>query len=337
MSNQLIYAMSTKSIMKIDEFNEIFKIAYLSDNSDDSITEDINTRLQVIRTLDSLGYCEFDFDKRIVYMCRPSLVLLPSSGLLKAVLVGAKTPDLIKRIKGIIKSRQNVASFDYLVQNKTNIKIPSLPLIKAINIGTLIEIADKAGISYDFEEPIAWKLANFSSSLDEIERSLAFKERVEPEWKQRIFMTDKLIFFKRIKGMKTDNMLMEYKNPITKQLIHWFWSGKRVAEVERDWGRFLALSHNNQNILAYDDKLFRLVVPITVPLPIIIARAIALCDGKVPFIAKIGSRISSIPLGHLVYIYDGVPPAIAILISEKLGQKIHISSLIDRKDGMLYA
>jgi len=337
MSKELIYAMSTKSSMKIDEFNEIFKIAYLSESFDDNITEDINTRLQVIRTLDSLGYCEFNFDDRTVHMCKPSLVLLPGCGVPKVVLVGARTPDLIRKLKETIEKRKDVASFDYLIQSNTNINIPSLPLVKAININILKEIATETDISYDVDEPAAWKLANFSSSLDEIKRSLVFIERVEPEWKQRIFMTDKLIFFKKSEMIKTDNILVEYKNPITKQLKHWFWSGKRATEVERDWGRFLALTYHDQNILLYDNKLFKLAVPVTIPLPCIIARAIALCEGKVPFLAKTGSKIGSIPFGHLVHIYSGIPPAIALLISKKLGQKINITSLINCKDGMLYA
>ncbi len=134
MSNQLIYAMSTKGSLKIDEFNEIFTMVYSLSSIGDEVIADINMRLQVIRTLDSLGYCEFDFDKRMVYMCKPSLILLPTFGLPKAVLVGARTPALAKKLRRAVEKRQDKALLVSLVQGRTNINIPPLPCIEAIDI-----------------------------------------------------------------------------------------------------------------------------------------------------------------------------------------------------------
>ena len=338
MSNQLIYAMSTKGSLKIDEFNEIFTMVYSLSSIGDEVIADINMRLQVIRTLDSLGYCEFDFDKRMVYMCKPSLILLPTFGLPKAVLVGARTPALAKKLRRAVEKRQDKALLVSLVQGRTNINIPPLPCIEAIDIDILKEIATETAISCDVEEPIAWRLANFSSSLDEIKRSLLFEERVEPNWKQRVFMSHRLMFLSESKEMKTDNILVEYRNPVDKQLMHWFWNGTCAAEVERDWGRYLALASIDLNVLLYDEKLYKLIVPVTVPLPCLIARSIVLCEGKVPVIAKTGlKKLGSIPPGHPVHIYSGVTPAIAELISKKLGQEITFASFIIGKDGVLYA
>lgn len=338
MSKKLIYAMSTKGCLRIDEFNEIFKMVYPPDSLDNEVPTDIDIRLQVIRTLDSLGYCEFDFDKRMVYMCKPTLILLPTCGLPKAVLVGARTPGLVKKLRIAVEKRQDKALFTSLVQGRTNINIPTLPCIEAVDAETLKEIAIETAVSCDVEEPIAWRLANFSSSLDEIKRSLLFEERVEPNWKQRAFMCHKLMFLSKLEEVKTDNILVEYRNPVDKQLRHWFWNGTCAAEVERDWGRYLALASIDLNVLLYDEKLYKLAVPVTVPLPCLIARAIALCEGKAPVLAKTGSKkLASIPPGHPIHVYSGVTPAIARLISMKLGQEIVFANFVLGKDGVLYA
>ena len=68
MSDQLIYAMSTKTSFSLERFNDIFRKVYLPGHlQDDEL--DYDMRRQVIRLLDSLGYCEFDFGRRTVHMC----------------------------------------------------------------------------------------------------------------------------------------------------------------------------------------------------------------------------------------------------------------------------
>ena len=100
MSEQLIYALSTLGELGLAKFNDIFKRLYLPEDDKDY---DYNMRHQTIRYLESLGYCEFDYDQRRVFMCPPALVLLPSFGLPKALLTGARTPKFIASIKKSVK------------------------------------------------------------------------------------------------------------------------------------------------------------------------------------------------------------------------------------------
>ena len=92
MSNELIYAMSTLGEIKLEDFYALLNSITIAEiREEESLGMDF--RQHIIRLLDSLGYCEFDFEKRKVFMCPPSLVRLPSPGLPKAVLVGARNPS----------------------------------------------------------------------------------------------------------------------------------------------------------------------------------------------------------------------------------------------------
>jgi hypothetical protein len=189
----------------------------------------------------------------------------------------------------------------------------------------LEEMANELKIYFYKEGPASWRLANFSSSIREVKRSLVFEKRVEPGWKRRIFMKNMLFFSKKKKEWANGQTLVEYTNRIDKQLRHWLWDGAEAAEVERDWGRYLALADSGLKILLYDRKLCRMAVPLTVPLPCILARALVMCSGMAPTLARTPlKRLGDIPPGCHLQIYSSVTPAIASLISEKLGQKLII-------------
>lgn len=337
MYEKLVYAMSTKGTLKMDQFYQLFRMVYFPSLAENEEISEIDIRRQIIRILDSLGYCEFDFDSRIVFMCEPALILLPVFGLPKTLLVGARTPSLVQNIKMAVKKRHNKARFIYSSQGGTDIPIPSSLIIEATCIETVQDIAQEAGITCDVEGPAAWDLANISTSLDDIKKSLVFTGRHEPNWKRRIFVESKLSFSAYHELTNEGYVLAEYKNPVDQQLRHWIWDGSLAAETTRDWGRYIVLADKNVNILMYDEKLHSLAVPATVPLPCLLARAAALSSGTPPSHAVVGSDNLPVPMGLSVHLYSGVPPFIASLIAHKLCQKLACKSFELYKRGMLYA
>lgn len=332
MSEPLIYAMSTKGELKIEQFNEIFKTVYLPSVELREEEVDIN---QVIRLLDSLGYCEFDFKSRAVFMCPPCLALLPVYGLPKAVLTGARTPALIAKIKAAVKIRKEKAVCIFTVQRNKNINIPASIIIEAVDISTIEDIGREAGIACRLERPAAWDLANVSSSLDEIKKSLRFEKMEELNWTRRIFDPVKLAFSRNGEGTE-GNKFVKYKNPVTQQPLYWLWENGNAAEVDLDWGRYLALASSGINVLLYDKDHYKLAVPAYVPLPCLLARTITMCTGMAPMIIRTEEKIEAIPADYPMHIYSGVPPVIARLIAGKLGQKIVEENLENQKGGVIY-
>jgi len=337
MSNTLVYAMSANASMKLEWFNEIFRHVYLpyGDQKDEQI--DVDARQQVIRILDSLGYCEFDFDNRMVHMCKPSLVLLPEFGLPKALLVGARTPQLEKKLKASVKERRRKAILDHLQHSWNNTGIPTGLCIQAMDKTIIQEIADEAGIDCDVTTPAAWRLADMSATLDEVKYELNFEKRVEPGWNKRAFNIERLMF-SSYTSEDSSQCLVEYRNPITKQLYHWIWNGDDAAEINRDWGRYTVLANSGRRIVMFDEKQFKMAVPVTVPLPCLLARAMALCSGTPPStVTSCKKNIGAIPPEHPLQVYSGVTPEIAQLIAGKLNQKLLYTSLAVDKKGVLHA
>jgi hypothetical protein len=328
MSEQLIYAMSTNENMKISDFNKYFRETYQSEYPE--LFESLNLRHQMIRTLDSLGYCEFDYDKNMVYMCRPSLVLLPLCGLPKAMLVGARTPHFIDRLKNFVRELNGDAILFYHHHPKTYINIPPVIYIEANSIENIEHIANKMKIECHTKTPASWELANFSSSINQMKKKINFEHRTEPNWLKKTFDSRLLHFSRSISDNSDSISFVSYRNPTNQQLYHLLWMEDEAAEIERDWGRYFMLSQLHRNILFYDEKSYQLAVPATVPLPCILARAIAMCNGTTPKLELHRNlEYNQVPLNHPILIYSGVTPTIASLVGKKIDQKLTAVSFED--------
>jgi len=337
MSDTLIYAMSTRGSMKLEQFNELFRRVYFPSLEQVEESVEVDVRRQIVRILDSLGYCEFDFDGRMVYMCKPVLILLPVFGLPKAALVGARSPALIKKLKAAVKARRNKAVLKYMQHSGVNAAIPAALCIEAMDVETIHEIAGDVRIACETSWPAAWALTNISSSLNDIRQSLSFESRAEPNWKRRVFSKERLVFSGYSKD-SAPSFLAEYKDPVTQQLHHWLWKDGSAAPVGRDWGRYLFLADEGVNILLYDEKLQKLAVPVTVPLPCILARAVSLCTGTAPSLAvTCPKRIGGVPPGHSIQIYSGIANVIVKLVASKLCQKLIYTRFEIDRGGVLYA
>jgi hypothetical protein len=326
MSEQLIYALSSLGQVTLDHYNELFRMLYLPVCGVIENETEINHRGQVGRTLESLGYLEIDYGLRKVFVCPPALVMLPSRGLPKALLTGARTPALLKKLKKVIDKNKKMVKMHRGCQSRKWISLPDVFWVEAADIDSLKNVASESEIIFDSDIPAAWKMANSSVSIRDIESELVFTARKDIEWKKRIFSTEQLRF-SYSKGDTGDYQLAEYTHPFTQQRMHWIWDKGQASETGRDWGRYLILKHTGKNILIYDEAKEYLGVPLTVPLPGILARAAALSSGKAPLISKINCEKFKMPTDVLFYLYQDIPEVLAKIITEKVGQKIILTKI----------
>ncbi|NTU49387.1 MAG: hypothetical protein HGA87_00575 [Desulfobulbaceae bacterium] len=314
MSEHLVYAMSTLGETSIVKFNDIFKrLSPAVDERD----HDYNVRFQTVRYLDALGYCEFDYDGRRVFMCPPALVLLPSFGLPRALLTGARTPGLVEKIKASVKNRKNNAVFQRFKQKNPDLDLPDVTVIEATDLEVLKAIALENGTCLNSDRPAAWDLATHSASVDSIESGLHFESKTEINWARRDFNIQRLAFSQSNEA--SAYRLSEYINPDNQQRKHWIWNGAMAAEVARDWGRYIALKQADKKILIYDEETQELLVPLRVPLPCLLARSATLCSGMAPVIQK-NAACKEVPDDCSMQIYSDVPSEIAAIILAKTGQ-----------------
>ena len=100
-SDRLLYILSAKLDLSWTAFKSAFAALYPSIASvRDLEKQNINNkRLEVVRSLESLGHCDFDFTGNRVYVAPPALVRLPCAGFPQAVLAGARSPQTLEQIK----------------------------------------------------------------------------------------------------------------------------------------------------------------------------------------------------------------------------------------------
>jgi hypothetical protein len=290
-------------------------------------------RPQVIRLLDALGHCEFDYEGRHVWACPPSLAILPGPGLSQGVLTGARTPALESLIKAEIKKRSAEASIRRTPQSFGSVPLPSVITLSAISSELLDQIARAAGLQCTSSQPAAWRLAAFSASLAEVRESLTFTSREDLNWSKRTFNADELSF--RRGQNPAVYRLVEYKNPADQQRQHWLWDGAKAAEVDRDWGRFMVLRNEAKRVLLYDAKRHRAAVPSTTALPPILARALTLCSGRAPRPYSLGANSIGLPAGRQFHVYSGVPQHIIDHAAQKLGQTLISMSCNDGESKLI--
>jgi hypothetical protein len=323
--------------MSINKFNATFDALCQPAGISSKEVDLNNIRRQTIRYLDSLGHCEFDFDsdRRQVFACPPVLVALPPYGLPKAVLTGARTPSMVRKIKDFVKGNHNSVSHSSTLQRSEHPLLPSAIYIEAVDHEYLQKVAQAAQIGCHLTAPAAWSLVNFSAGIENVGYKLVYEDRADINWLKRTFSTDALTFSK---SHNTENVqgLVEYTNPQSQQKRHWIWDGNQSAEVGRDWGRYMILADKGVDVLLYDERRHQLAVPSTVPLPHFLARAAALCTGLAPATLHMGEQsIGGMPAGRPVDIYCAVPPPVATMISEKLSQNLIYHSTVPDSSGVI--
>ena len=310
-SEIILNTVSSLGKIRIEKFNDLFDTVW----NKSSITDDgfVFLRGQALRFLDALGHADYDYDKRHIFVCDPLLVLLPTSGLPKALLTGSRTSHFIKILKNTVSNNRKNVALNFRPQSFMEDLLPCAVYLEAISKETLKTIAVSLDINYQLDFPASWLILSFSDGISDIKKKLEFTSYDEINWQQKVFSPKSLIFTNtRItnSGMR----LVEYTNRVSHQKMHWLRKDDLKANVNRDWGRYILLSEMGVNVLYYDSKKYILAVPLTVPLPVLIARAITLCSGLVPRVNKINDR------DYLIY--SSIDPNLASNVSEKLGQTL---------------
>lgn len=336
MPERLLYSISTRGKMTFSNFDAAFSTIYSQVFK--TYPEDISftyLKFQTLRFLDALGHCDFDFERRYVYACLPTFVLVPSFGLQKGLLTGARNIDLIKRIKKIATDNKNSIRFYSVPQKIRQALLPQAIYLEVTDKEILNKSLLSIGVNLSIDEPAAWCLINFSADVSEIMKNLSFSAMEEPDWPKRTFSIANLSFNKYF-SEHAEIRFVEYTNPTDQQRLHWLWHKDKAAELDRDWGRFLSLHEHNINVLLYDFKRFLLAVPSTIPLPRLISRALTLCTGLAPSNAILKDQpISTLPEDCHLNIYEAVVPQIAEMVSMKLGQGLINYNIAVDENGVL--
>jgi len=326
--DQLLHTISTLGRISLDKFYSAYdEIQTFEQEKTGNGLRNRNIKRTAIRLLDSLGHCEFDFEKRLVYACPPALVSLPSSGLPNAVLTGARTPSLINEIVEFIKNKKDSMSYRNVKQETKRYLLPSTIFIDAVDQSLLESLAESANIEHKLDVPAAWSFANFSAAIEDVKKSLIFEGIEDLTWSSKTFSQDEFCFSKHNNSHPPQGLVC-YTNPYNQQPYHLIWDEGLASKVDRYWGRYIILAKNNVCVLLYDSRHNLLAVPSGVPLPRILGKAVILCSGLAPESIELSeASTKDLPRGLAMDVYRAVPPSIARLISEKLSQDLILCNI----------
>jgi hypothetical protein len=322
-SDQLLYVVSAKNEMSWASFKEAFNYLYtLQVDSIDRERDGIKSkRFQTVRALDALGHCDFDFNENKVYAAPPVLVRLPCAGFPQAILTGARSPQTIEKLSDACKSIGHHINLEVTEQPGEFVLVPRRVAVQAEDVGELEAIAKSLGIAF-METPSAWSLLHFAASVDDYSATLQWSN--DPElttWKRQTFDPNSLQF---LSLQETDIRLSQYSHPSRNIQTHYLWQDGRCTEIDRDWGRYVVLKALRRNVLVYDQRRFIMAVPIGAKLPGLLERVLTLCSG---YVATFVERLPFSPEIRGFNLFRAIPPQIAEMTVNKLGQTVSIHSL----------
>jgi len=326
MNNRLLEVISSKGKMSLEEYDKAFNYLY-----SDFVNNDVDIkfiRRAVLRFMEELGHCEVDYQQRRLYCCEPALVLLPGAGLRRAVLAGGRSSEYIAELRRTQNEFGKNISLEINQQSISNVPFPSLMRLEASSHEILVQFSKKIGIRTNDKAPASWVLAHTSGSVEEYEQTLSFDSYLDLNWFSRLFDIQSLCFTTRA-NINPPEKVIEYTNPTNQQKLHRWVRKDRMANVDREWGRYLALKYNNVDVLFYNERTNLLAIPAYAPLPRLLARTAAMCSGEIPkrLLIKLQS-IEEMPYD----IYAGVTKAIAALIAKKVSQRLIIKRTLTITD-----
>lgn len=331
-SDILLYALSTKQEMSWTTFKKAF--SELSKRGLDShsleLEETRKFRNQTRRYLSALAHCEFIFNesKGQVYGCPPTLARIPSLGFPQAILTGVRfsSGDASRTQESVEKLQQHCKSKGInLEQTKQPGKLSLIPTriaLQAEDISELQQLANSLNFTF-LDNPPAWSVSYFSGSLQDYQQSLTWSQQRELNWEKQEFNLKNFAF--QNNSLNSRISLRQYTHPKKSTKVYYLWKSQENVEVDLAWGKYLVFQEINKNIITYDAKKFLLAVPISAKLPKLLDRALTLCSGYIPkFVEKIPKIDKNI---YGFDIYQSVPPQIAQITSQKLGQTLNQKSL----------
>lgn len=298
-----------------DAFDALHSRALLSTSALDEPVGSIRRRS--LRLLSELAHAEaLPHGASTAVAASPTvLARVPQAGLPRAVLAGSRDLGAAELLRQTCKPFRYDATVVVEVQPHSGGYAPTAIAVDATEEAILQRVADCAGIRFA-RQPPAWRILGVSASVAEYEALLSWTSDPDPDWPRKDFNTSMLAF--RFDHHEAPTRLSLFTDPVTHRQVDRIWRDGRVANNrDRDWGRWLYLRYFGRDVVLFDCNGQAVGVPVTVPLPRLLARALTLFSGIAPR-RQPHPRDPSLE----VDVYAGVPKEAAELVADKVGQHL---------------
>ena len=318
-AQNMLYVLSARHTMRWSAYKTafdelIFDVAISRGWSPDDVRR---VRRSLVRVLQSLGHTELvEQDNGLeVTVAPPALVRLPIAGQAIAVLAGWRSPSMLGQLRQISLDSKLCVEFSNEQANSDTHLQPSRWLIRACKHEQLNTVASRLGIE-DTLRPPACALGAMAPSIAQHLDSL--------EWGALRDIPPGALSF----DLASLRFLHDYRRdaatglwripvPTSARHRHVIRLGGRQAFVQLDYGRWALAAHHGRRMCFYDARTFSLSAPAALPLPVLLARAAALCSGRMPrSVESNGPEEQSSQATRLEYI--DIPPLLGRQLLAKL-------------------
>ncbi len=272
----------------------------------------------LLQSLQALGHCDVTYSDTgsVIEITPACLCRLPLAGLPKAVLVGARCLETCRQVVDTAKTTGGQVTVTVMKRPGPLGLLPDTVVVEAISEKALSEFGGTLGVAY-LPVPPAWTIINWCGALPEVLEQLKYTYASSLNWPRYDYSAASLEFART--PSNSFPRFSRYRNPVTGLPLHLFFLHDSGAEVDPCWGKYMLLHLLKAAVSVYDDRRFALYVPVTAPLPALIARAVCLCSGQPPTHLKRDGLLPHISCSHWL-VFSGVPPQIAMTAMAKAGQ-----------------
>lgn len=316
--NRLLYVISACGSMTWAHYCEAFDFLAGSSSGRSRSMEGTATHSGLLQCLQALGHCDahYEMGESAIAVAPPALARLPRSGLPVAVLTGARCPRTHSQMAEAAQACGRAVKLTFERRPGPLGLLPDTILVTAESESAMARFCEDLDLRYAAIPP-AWTLVNWFGRLSEYEAALDYQIRETLNWARFDFNVNSFGFVRT-----TSDRLPRYSrylNPTTGLPIHVFFRDRSGAKVDLNWGRYLFLNSMSITVTAYDERRFRLCVPLKVPLPTVVARTVCLCSGKSPVHRAKECLVQGLDR-HDWLMFEDVPPQIAVPALSKVGQ-----------------
>ena len=291
--------LNTGSAIKKEDYYSAFEIIFRKCFKKELFDYKINlTQLKKdsLKWMEILGHVECDYISTKIYICPSQLLLLPARNGHNAMLVGARSEELIEAIKGFCTN--NKVSFIKQTHKNVLLLLPDIIKFntkKFTKYETLYERCKKHGLIYKKTPPtfnpqlIQPMLMEYTCSVDEYEESIIndpSKKSINYDFSKKYFDIDSLDFIECDNSFDKELNLIEDKLNEYK-IFYNYWKKGEIFLIDKSWGRYLILSKNRKNVILFDRLNNIIAVPCSVPLPKLIFKSFVLMSGEIPEVRDI--------------------------------------------------
>jgi len=316
--NRLLYVISAHGTLTWTQYREAVDFLSGSKSAGSVVNLGRATRSGLLHCLQALGHCDVYYEdgRSTIIVAPPALARLPRAGLPVAVLTGARCPQTASQIAETAQAHKGAVQSTVQRHSEPFSLLPDTILIEAESEEAMSAFSADLDINYTAIPP-AWTLVNWCGNLPEYEETLNNRIPDALNWARYDFDVISLAFGRAY----SDSLprFTRYRNPTTGLPIHVFFRESHGSEVDLNWGRYLLLNSKGIMVTAYDGKRCRLCVPVTTPLPTLVAKTVCMCSGRSPIHWTQDHLVQGVACNNWLMFKD-VPPQIAEAALSKVGQ-----------------